>query len=145
MNATATAAKTVDAPSDRVWDAIRSIGGLDRWFPVINSCRVEGRGVGAVWIMDLGDGGEIRDRVIEVDDARHRFRYDRFISPFPVASYIGTVTVRDEGGRSDVVWQVEIEVAPEQKDGLVAFLEKALSDGVDGLERELREARAGAG
>jgi uncharacterized protein YndB with AHSA1/START domain len=46
--------KTVDAPRDKVWAAIRNIGGLYRWFPIIASCRVEGEGVGAIRFLGLG-------------------------------------------------------------------------------------------
>lgn len=139
MIGTATVTKIIDAPSDKVWAAIRSIGGLDRWFPVINSCRVEGEGVGAVRILGLADGGEMRDRLLEIDDAERRVRYQRFQSPFPVESYIGTVEVREKlDRRSEVSWNVQIEVAADKVDDLAAFLETALSDGIDGLERDIR-------
>jgi hypothetical protein len=45
--------KTIASPSDQVWAAISSIGGLDRWFPIISSCRVEG--VGAIRMLTLAD------------------------------------------------------------------------------------------
>jgi uncharacterized protein YndB with AHSA1/START domain len=139
MIATAKVTKIVDAPGEKVWSAIKSIGGLDRWFPIIASCRVEGAGVGAIRILGLVDGGEMRDRVLEIADAERRFRYDRFELPFPVENYLGTVEVRDRPDqRSDVVWKIQFDVAAHQKDDLVAFIESALSDGLDGLERELR-------
>ncbi len=139
MIATAKATKIVDAPGEKVWSAIKSIGGLDRWFPIIASCRVEGAGAGAIRILGLVDGGEMRDRVLEIADAERRFRYDRFELPFPVENYQGTVEVRERSDqRSDVVWRTQFEVAADKKDALVALIENALSDGLDGLERELR-------
>jgi len=138
MIATAKATKIVDAPGERVWSAIKSIGGLERWFPIIASCRVEGEGVGAIRILGLVDGSEMRDRVLEIADAERRFRYDRFKLPFPVENYQGTVEVRDRADQgSVVVWKTQFEVAADKKDGLVALIESALSDGLDGLEQEL--------
>jgi carbon monoxide dehydrogenase subunit G len=131
--------KTIDVPGDEVWVAISGIGGLDRWFPVIASCRVEGEGVGAIRVLGLADGGEIKDRVEEIDHQERRFRYVRTVSPFPVTKYVGTVEVRDaDGGRSEVSWTVEIDVAAEARGELAGFLKDALSAGISGIEQDLR-------
>jgi hypothetical protein len=138
MLATANVAKIVDAPVDKVWVAIRSIGGLDRWFPVIDSCRVDGQGVGAIRTLGLVGGGEMRDRIVEIDEAGRRFRYERFELPFPVENYRGMVEARGRGDhRSEIVWEIQFEVAAEKRGDLVAFIEGAISDGIDGLEQEL--------
>jgi hypothetical protein len=138
MIATVNVTKLIKAPTEEAWKALRSIGGLDRWFPIIETCRVDGEGVGAVRIMGLSAGEEIRDRILEIADTARRIRYDRFQSPFPVESYIGTVEVRDVGGRASVIsWEIQIDVAESNRDDLIAFIERALSDGIDGLEREL--------
>ncbi len=39
--------------------------------------------------------------------------------------------------RSEIVWGIQFEVAAEKRDELVAFIEGAISDGIDGLEQEL--------
>jgi uncharacterized protein YndB with AHSA1/START domain len=138
MIATVNVTKLLKAPSESVWKAIRSIGGLERWFPLIDTCRLEGEGVGAVRIMGLAGGGEIRDRILEIADSDRLTRYHRFQSPFPVKSYIGTVEVRDADDRGTVIsWEVRVDVAERDRDELLAFIERALSDGIDGLEREL--------
>lgn len=137
--------RTVDVPGEDAWAAISGIGGLDRWFPVIASCRVEGRGVGAIRILGLDGGGEIRDRIEEVDHRARRLRYLRSEHPFPVQRYVGTVEVADRGGdRADVTWSVEIDITEQARDEFAAFLTSALSDGIAGLERDLRStARTG--
>ncbi len=138
MLATANVTKTVDAPVEKVWLAIRSIDGLDRWFPIIDSCRVDGQGVGAIRTMGLVGGGEMRDRVVEIADAERRFRYERFELPFPVENYRGIVEARGRADhRSEIVWGIQFEVAAEKRGELVAFIEGAISDGIDGLEQEL--------
>lgn len=130
--------KTISVPPARAWTAISGIGGLDRWFPVIAGCRVEGTGVGAVRVLRLGDGAEMRDRIEEIDHGNRRFRYDRTDHPFPVRSYLGTVEVRDaSGGGAEISWTVVMELGAEARDAVSAFVAQALSDGIDGLEREL--------
>jgi hypothetical protein len=130
--------KTINVSGDRVWAAIRNIGGLERWFPIIAACRVEGDGVGAIRFLGLVDGRELRDRIEEIDDSARRFRYLRTHHPLPVSSYKGVVLVRDaEDGKAEAIWTVEIEVAAEARDDVAAFIRSALSDGLDGLSREL--------
>jgi polyketide cyclase/dehydrase/lipid transport protein len=68
--------KTIDVGVEKTWTAIHGICGLNRWFPVIATCRVEGAGVGATRILTLkGDGAELRDTVLENSDGARRLRY----------------------------------------------------------------------
>ena len=39
--------KKLNVPSEKVWDAIRNIGRLDVWLPIIETCKVDGNGPGA--------------------------------------------------------------------------------------------------
>jgi hypothetical protein len=134
--------KPIDAPSGKVWAAIRNIDGLDRWFPVIESCRVEGEGVGVIRILGLGDGAEIRDRIEEIDDHARCFRYLRTHHPFPISSYRGKVSVRDAGdGKSEVTWAVVLDVAADARNKTLAFLGAVLSAGISGLEQDLQPER----
>jgi hypothetical protein len=138
MLATVNVTKIVDAPVEKVWSAIRSIGGLDRWFPIIESCQVDGQGVGAIRILGLVGGGEMRDKIVEIADAERRLRYERFELPFPVENYRGMVEARGRADhRSEIVWGIQFEVAAEKRSELVSLIEGAVSDGIDGLEQEL--------
>jgi Polyketide cyclase / dehydrase and lipid transport len=139
MIANANVTKILNVPSDRVWAAIKSVGGLDQWFPIIATCKVEGAGVGAIRILELAGGGEMRDRIIEIADRERRLRYDRFQLPFPVAKYFGTVEVRNRGdSQSEISWSIQMDVDADKKDELNLLIQSAISDGIDGLERELR-------
>ena len=139
VTATLSVTKRIAVSSDKVWQAIESIGGLDRWFPIIMACRVEGTGVGAIRILGLAGGGEMRDRIVEISDSERRLRYDRFASPFPVEKYLGTVEVRDAGnGLSEISWSVQLDADASKKDELADLIESAISDGIDGLARDLR-------
>jgi uncharacterized protein YndB with AHSA1/START domain len=144
MTTTVVIDKTLRAPAEKAWAAIEAIGGLDRWFPIIDACRVEGEGEGALRVMTLAGGaGEMRDRIIEITPGERRLRYHRTHMPFPASDYFGAVEIFDVGlGVSRLVWTVRFETAPENKAAIYDLVHNAISDGVDGLERELI---AGAG
>jgi hypothetical protein len=132
--------KKINVPTDKVWSAISGIGGLDRWFPVIARCSVEGDGVGAIRTLELVSGGEIRDRIDAINSEARRFVYNRIVHPFPVSKYIGTVEVRDADNRqAEVSWSLEIDVEAEVREETTTFLQKALSDGISGIEQDLRK------
>jgi hypothetical protein len=135
--------KKLNAPTEKVWEAIRRIGNLDVWFPFIATCLVEGDGVGALREMTTSDGGKITDIIQEIDPARKRLVYLRVKSPFPVTYYRGTVEVFDSFDSTAVVaWTIDFESEPEDS-GLVAELVKqAIAAGLDGLEQDLQSQTA---
>jgi len=139
MTTTVVIEKNLRAPANATWAAIAAIGGLDRWFPIIESCRVEGEGEGALRVMTLAGGaGEMRDRIIEIAPQERRLRYHRIRLPFPVSDYFGTVEIFDLGlGASRLLWTVRFEAGPKDEAAVRDLVHKAISDGVDGLEREL--------
>lgn len=56
-----------------------------------------------------------------------------------ISGYQATVLVREVGDvESEVSWTVEIEMETEARQAATGLLESALSDGIGGLERDLR-------
>ena len=136
-----TIAKKMAVPGDTAWEAIRKIGRLDVWFPSIATCRVEGHGVGAHRYMTLKRGGDITDRVIEIDSTKRRLTYQRIRSPFPVTSYTGTVEVFESfDARAVVVWTVDFESDPKDSEAVAQALRTGIGAGVDGMEIDLQAA-----
>lgn len=130
--------KKLTVPSETAWAAIRKIGRLDVWFPIIESCRVEGEGIGAVRYMTLAGGGEIKDTIEEIDDRNRRLVYLRPISPFPVSAYRGTVEVfRSYDGLAVLVWTIDFESRPENAREVAELVHGAIRDGIDGMESDL--------
>ncbi len=132
--------KKLNVPADVVWQAIRNIGRLDVWFPIIESCRVEGEGQGALRYMTIvNGGGEIKDTIEEIDDANRRLVYLRPISPFPVSYYQGTVEVfTSYDGLGIVVWTIEFESKPEDVASVAELVHDAISAGLEGMEKDLQ-------
>ena len=133
--------KKLNVPADVVWAAIRKIGRLDVWFPIIETCRVDGDGAGALRYMTLSSGGEIKDTIEKIDDTNMRLVYLRPISPFPVTYYKGTVEVfKSYDGLGVVVWTIDFESAPENSVSVAELVKGAISDGIDGMEKDLQSA-----
>ncbi len=134
--------KKLNVPADVVWDAIRKIGRLDVWFPIIETCRVEGEGAGALRYMTIaGGGGDIKDTIEEIDDANRRLVYLRPVSPFPVTYYKGTVEVfKSYDGLAIVVWTIDFESQPEDAAAVAELVHGAISAGIDGMEKDLQGA-----
>lgn len=131
--------RKLKVPVAAVWEAVSRIGGLDVWFPIIETCAVEGQGAGAVRRMTLvNDGGEIRDTIEEIDGAKKRLVYLRPISPFPVSYYRGTVEVFESyDGLGVVVWTIDFESTPENAQSVADIVRGAIGDGIDGMEKDL--------
>jgi hypothetical protein len=133
--------KKLNVPADVVWAAIRNIDRLDVWFPIIETCRVEGEGAGALRYMTIAGGGDIKDTIEEVDDFNKRLVYLRPISPFPVTYYKGTVEVfKSYDGLAVVVWTIDFESTPENSAAVAELVKGAISDGIDGMEKDLQPA-----
>jgi hypothetical protein len=133
--------KKLNVPADVVWGAIRKVGRLDVWFPIIETCRVEGEGPGALRYMTVAGGGEIKDTIEEIDDINMRLIYLRPLSPFPVTYYKGTVEVfKSYDGLGVVVWTIDFESQPEDAASVAELVRGAISEGVDGMEKDLQSA-----
>lgn len=135
--------KKLNVPVERVWNAIRSIGGLDVWFPFIETCRVEGDGAGALRFMTIANnGGEIQDTIESIDDSQQRLVYRRPVSPFRVTDYTGSVEVFTSfDGLGVIVWTIDFESRCEDAASIAELVHGAISDGIAGLEKHLLAKR----
>jgi hypothetical protein len=134
-----TISKKMSVPSDRAWEALSRIGRLDVWFPSIASCIVEGGGAGAYRYMTLKRGGEITDRIADIDPGERRLTYQRVRSPFPVTSYTGTVEVfKSFDSLAIVVWTVDFESDSKDSAAVAEALRAGIGAGVDGMDKDLQ-------
>ena len=130
--------KKLTAPASTAWAAISGIGGLDRWFPIIKSCGVEGNGEGAIRHLTLEDGGEMIDHIRIIDHDNRLLRYHRVSLPFPVTDYFGTVEIfKSFDQRAVINWTIQFNVAPEDKEQILGLIHTAISDGIDGMNAEI--------
>src|SRR6516162_7438138 len=100
---------TVGAPPDEVWTKVGDFGGLQEYFPGIDTFRLEGddRIIGMF-------GMEIRERLLSRDDATRTISYS-VIGGVPVESHRATISVEPDGAGSKITWAYAVtpdEMAP---------------------------------
>jgi hypothetical protein len=89
--------------------------------------------------MTLKRGGEITDRIVDIDPGERRLTYQRVRSPFPVTSYTGTVEVfKSFDSLAIVVWTVDFESDPKDSAAVAEALRAGIGAGVDGMDKDLQ-------
>lgn len=94
----------VDAPPEAVWAFIGDPTTVPRWYPKYLECVVDGD----ERILRADDGRELRERLLERDDARRFYSYS-VVSGAPVASHLASFEVTPRGAGSTVRWATQAE------------------------------------
>jgi len=96
----------VPASAAAVWETVRDFGGLTRLAPgFVAACAVEEGG--AVRRVTFGNGMEVRERLVTLDDAARRLAYT--VEGGRATHYNGVVEVRElAGGRCRFEWTVDL-------------------------------------
>jgi hypothetical protein len=104
------ASGVVPASADAVWEVLRRFNGLAEWHPAITESKIESgseQEVGAVRRLTLGDGSQVAERLVILDDDDRSYTYV-FTDPgdMPVRSYRSTVRVAPitSTGQAFVEW-----------------------------------------
>ena len=115
----------VAAPAAKVWELLGDFGGIAKFGgAMLQSCQVEGSGVGAVRTIGLPGNQSIRERCDAYDAAGRALTYSIIgKSPIPVRDYRSTCRVVETGANEcRVDWEGHFEpdgVPEEQAQGLV--------------------------
>ena len=98
----------LDANAETVWKMIGNYNHLDVWHPAVVETSLQGTGEmeGDIRILTLGNGATITEVLLSHDNNNYSYRYKITDSPLPVADYVSSVSVYDEGNmKSRVVWE----------------------------------------
>ena len=138
--------RRIDVPADAAWAIIRSGTGVDRWLPMITSCRLEGAGANAKRICTLHDGTaehELLETILTIDDEARLFQYsiDRQ-SMMPIRNVIGTMHVTAiSASQCEILWFANFELVDANAMAAVkAGLEGVYQAGIAGLESAVKAA-----
>jgi len=136
----ATTSSVVPAAAETVWRIVRDFDGLPTWHPAIGASELEDGArtdqVGAVRRLTLADGGEVRERLVALDDRERRLTYAILDSPFPVRDYRSTIRVSPvtATGECFVVWSVLFDCDLDDADRLsTLFGRDVFGAGLGGL------------
>lgn len=151
--ARAYASTIIDAPVEAVWDAVRDFNALPAWVPAVERSEIEdglpSDAVGCVRNFRMRDGGQVRERLLALDDSRYRFAYNFETPAFPVTEYLAEFELIPvtNGDRTFAQWSAGFDEKPEDKGKYVEIVSaQVFAAGLKGLSGQVagRPAPAGA-
>jgi len=101
--------EAVAASADAVWALLRDFGGIQRFSSGIESCTVEGAGVGAVRTITMPGGVQIQERLEAFDDSARSLSYAIVAGPIPVTNYLSSIHVSEDGEGCTIAWGSDFE------------------------------------
>lgn len=129
----------VAAPAARVWELVRGFGDIQEWASGIESCSVEGEGVGAVRTIGVPGGLSLQERLESYDEAGRSFGYAIIgDNPLPFSDYHSVFQVKETGpDRCAIEWRGKFEASPDgvaQAEGIVRGI---YTGGIASLKKKL--------
>jgi hypothetical protein len=110
-------------------------GGLRAWNPQIESCEVDGEGVGAVRTFSM-TGLTIKERLEALDESARTFSYSIIEGPLPATDYLATVEIGDAGaGQTRILWTSDFVPAGASEADLVALFEGIYRGGIKAVAK----------
>lgn len=132
--------ETVAAPAAKVWAIVRDFGGVAKWGgPAIQSCSVEGAGVGAIRRVGLPGGLTIAERLEAFDDAKRTLSYAIVEkSPLPLEDYLSTIRIEETGPEACAVdWSGRFEPDGAAEEQAQAMVRAVYTGGIAGIRKAL--------
>lgn len=99
---------TISASVSKIWNNVNNFGDLGAWHPAVAKTEiVDGTNnqQGAVRLLTLGDGGQIKETLTAYDAAGKTYSYIINEGVLPVSDYASTITVMPAGDGTEVVWK----------------------------------------
>ncbi len=147
-----TRSAVIDAPLDRVWELLRDFNSHTAWHPAIAVSEIEGGEssdtVGCVRNFVLKDGARVREQLLALSDAEHRFTYCILDADIPLDRYVATVQLKPvtDGNRTFWHWQSTFRTPPGRERELTELVGVNVYEaGFQGVRQYLARGRAGSG
>ena len=116
----------INAPIEKVWAQVRDFNNMPDWHPKFSRSHIEGGlpsdQIGCVRNFDIaGGGGTIRERLLELSDIEHSFRYCILTSPLAVTGYVAQLTLYPVtvGDKTVGIWTAEFQPTDDNEAGTV--------------------------
>lgn len=132
----------IQAPVEKVWDAVKDFDGLATWHPMFSSGVIKSgtnNEPGAVRTMTVKDGPSFDEELLTFDAANRKFTY-RLIDPvpLPISEYTGSFQVVEvKQGTTAILWYSSYRnnSGGKMKDEeVIGFINGALSVGLENLK-----------
>jgi hypothetical protein len=124
-------------PAKQVWDLIGKFSALPDWHPAVERSEIEEEegGQGMIRRLHLLGGGTIVERLEQLDEAEHLYKYEILDSPLPVANYHATLRVRDTDAGCEVEWSTEFEPEGASEESAAAIIQGIFDAGLENLKK----------
>ena len=122
----------IDAPPEKVWDALRDFGALhERLVPgFVTDCRMDGEDR----IVTFANGAVVREVLIDCDESERRLAWS--IVDGPYRHHNGVAQVFAEGDGSRFVWTTDLLA----DDEVITVTEQSMEAGVGVAKKTLEAA-----
>ena len=124
---------TVDVavPPERAWELVGDPCGVKRWYPLYESCTVEGERR----MLRRSDGVELIEHLNDRDDVKMTYSYS-VVAGLPLTYHYARFSVQPAPGGCRVVWETAAEHQNPTVD-MRARLESRQAEALQGLKRLL--------
>ncbi|MEZ5934170.1 MAG: SRPBCC family protein [Alphaproteobacteria bacterium] len=124
------------SPAD-AWAAIADWCSIADWHPVIASCEAYEEDGKTLRKLTTGDGGVLIEELNEKDEGEMFFTYSILESPLPIANYISTMRVGENGDGSTVTWSSSYGANGVSDDEALELMTGIYRAGLDELKAKL--------
>jgi uncharacterized protein YndB with AHSA1/START domain len=129
---------TVHAGPDDVWGVLADLTATRLWLPGVTDARMHGD----TRVCTIAGGGEIHERISDVDPARRSYRFAYLRTPLPVRDAGGTFTVEPGDAEGTAVVTLRLTFEPLDAGAAAAVEEMirgAFGDALTSLRRYVEE------
>jgi carbon monoxide dehydrogenase subunit G len=101
----------INAPAAQVWEVIKDFGTAHTWLPMVENTESEGGNVaGAKRTLLLGPDVKVYETLKKYNAEKMMYSYKipnetHDVTILPVNNYSSTITVKDKGDTSEVIWK----------------------------------------
>lgn len=133
----------INTSIDNVWWKIRDFKTLSDWHPAFFDCYVEngepGDRIGAIRNFNITSGGNIRERLLAMNDKDYLYTYTIVHSPLPVKDYMSTIRLLpvSDGGRTYIEWTAEFNCLASDEESLLNTIGGIFQAGFNSLKEKL--------
>ena len=122
-------------PAQMVWTTIGGFNALPDWHPAVENSELEKDGGNTLRRLHLAGGGEIVEKLEQIDDNERLYTYSILSGPLPVANYTATIRVKATAGGCNVEWSSEFDPAGAPENDAVAAIQGVYEAGFENLKK----------
>ena len=124
----------VNMNAEELWKLIGKFNALPDWHPAVVSSKLEDGG--RIRRLSLVGGGDIVERLEQIEQGDRLYRYSIVSGPLPVANYTATLRVKDgPGGKAIVEWSSEFDPSGASESDATAAVQDIYKMGFDSLRK----------